>query len=285
MSPAAPRLLSVDLDGTVVFDGRMGQRDLEALGRWRDAGNLLVLNTGRSLSALRQVLPEAETATGGLFDYAILYTGAVLTDSRLRVLTAETLPDGVLEDLLARLEGQEGVSVFATTLEGDLLLHDSLGSTTLLLSIFTPGTLEELAGRRLIGVPVRLSDDALALRIVEYIERRWAGRATAFRNQDFVDIVPAGASKGAALLRLLGDLQAPHGPFPGQRIETISIGDSWNDIPMHKAADTGYALPWSPQLVADHCRARVGGLAELVDRLLQDQPAAQTRGPTSVEPA
>ena len=46
------RLISTDLDGTIVFNGTISLRDREAMARWRAAGNLLVINTGRSVSAL-----------------------------------------------------------------------------------------------------------------------------------------------------------------------------------------------------------------------------------------
>ncbi|CAM2996663.1 HAD-IIB family hydrolase [Actinomyces slackii] len=257
-----PKLISTDLDGTVVFNARIGSRDLEAMERWRAAGNLLTVNTGRSLGAFKQVAP------GPAFDYAILYTGAVLTDARLGVLEAATLPRTVADDLLDLLRGRDGVAVFATTLEGDLLLYDTIGSTTVLLDLFTPGTPADLEGRELIGVPLRFTDQGMAERALEHVDQRWAGRAVGFRNQDFVDVVPAGASKGVGLESLVGSLQGPGGACAGERIETFSIGDSWNDIPMHQVADHAFALPWSPPEVVEHCEETVESLADLVDRLL-----------------
>ena len=50
------RLISTDLDGTIVFNGTISLRDREAMARWRAAGNLLVINTGRSVSALEHVV-------------------------------------------------------------------------------------------------------------------------------------------------------------------------------------------------------------------------------------
>ncbi|MBF0697524.1 HAD-IIB family hydrolase [Actinomyces bowdenii] len=258
------RLISCDMDGTVVFDGRIGERDLEAMERWRAAGNILVANTGRSRSAFTQVAAPV----GAVFDYMILYTGAVVTDSRLEVLEATTLPHGVVDDLLDHLDGQQGVTVFATTLEGDLLLYDTIGSGTAILNLYTPASREELQGRQLIGVPLRFTDQDLAARTLDHLERSWAERAVGFRNQDFIDVVPAGASKGGSLRSLLERLQGPQGPCAGDRIETFSIGDSWNDIPMHRATDHAYALPWAPPEVTQCCEGTVGSLEELVDRLL-----------------
>ena len=116
-----------------------------------------------------------------------------------------------------------------------------------------------------------------------------------FRNQDFIDVVPASASKGAGLGRLVASLNEPPAPEssgragdssadhadnaahvaasgaaeqPVEPIETWSIGDSWNDISMHAAADHSYALPWSPPEVVAQCDGTVSSLADLIDSLM-----------------
>ena len=50
---AGMRLLATDLDGTLIFHHAVGQADAEALVRWRKAGNLLVLATGRSVQLVQ----------------------------------------------------------------------------------------------------------------------------------------------------------------------------------------------------------------------------------------
>ena len=127
------KLLSTDLDGTIVFNAAISREDLDAMARWRAAGNLLVPNTGRSVSALRTALDGSHLT----FDYSVLYTGAVLVSSDYSVLRASTLPDGLAEEILDLLQGEDGVTVFATTLDGDLQLYDSLGSDTRLLTLFS----------------------------------------------------------------------------------------------------------------------------------------------------
>ena len=45
------KLLSTDIDGTLLFNATISPTDLAAVTRWRDAGNLLVPNTGRPCAA------------------------------------------------------------------------------------------------------------------------------------------------------------------------------------------------------------------------------------------
>lgn len=258
------RLISTDLDGTIVFNGTISLRDREAMARWRAAGNLLVINTGRSVSALEHVV----VPMGLEFDNAILYTGAAIVDEDIRVQCSTALPAGVVEDILDFVEGAPGVTVFTTGLDEDLLIYDTIGSGSELLTLFRPATRRELDGREVIGVPMRFTDPEMAARTETYLHRRWEGQAVGFRNQDFIDVVPASASKGEGLRRLVARLAEPPagetdgaagegasgeapvgssagfdvGPWTAEPVETWSIGDSWNDISMHAAADHSYAL-------------------------------------------
>ena len=272
------RLISTDLDGTIVFNGSIPLRDREAMARWRAAGNLLVINTGRSVSALEHVV----VPMGLEFDNAILYTGAAVVDENIRVRRSTVLPPGVVEDILDFVEGAPGVTVFTTGLDEDLLIYDTIGSGSDLLTLFRPATRRDLDGREVIGVPMRFTDLEMASRTETYLRRRWDGQAVGFRNQDFIDVVPASASKGAGLRQLVASLSEPPAQDPAgdvasdiagvsepvEPIETWSIGDSWNDITMHQAADHAYALPWSPPEVVEQCDGTVSSLADLIDSLL-----------------
>ena len=73
---AGMRLLATDLDGTLVFHHAVGQADAEALVRWREAGNLLVLATGRSVRLVQHAVEVARASTSiGLdYDYAVCAT-------------------------------------------------------------------------------------------------------------------------------------------------------------------------------------------------------------------
>ena len=297
------RLISTDLDGTIVFNGTISLRDREAMARWRAAGNLLVINTGRSVSALEHVV----VPMGLEFDNAILYTGAAIVDEDIRVRYSTALPAGVVEDILDFVEGAPGVTVFTTGLDEDLLVYDTIGSGSELLTLFRPATRRELDGREVIGVPMRFTDPEMAARTETYLHRRWEGQAVGFHNQDFIDVVPASASKGSGLRQLVASLAGPPageaawesesgtgaangageaptgvaseataggsvglgvGSGPLEPVETWSIGDSWNDISMHAAADHSYALPWSPPEVVAQCDGTVSSLADLIDSLM-----------------
>ena len=260
----SPQLIATDLDGTILFDRKVSSADREAMRRWRAAGNLLVVDTGKSVFATRDTLEPL----GVVFDYAIAFTGAVLADGDYRVLTSRFLPDGLAHEIVMSLQGIDGLTVFATTLETDHIVSDTYHEVSPILQVFVPMSPEEMTGHRFIGVPMRVRDDAARERIVDDLTERWGGQIEVVRNQEFLDVIPAGATKGSGLKDLIAWLTGPDGPHPGARIETWSLGDSWNDIPMHAVADHAAALPWSPPDVTAACECTMGSMAELVDRAL-----------------
>ncbi|MDO4244011.1 MAG: HAD-IIB family hydrolase [Actinomyces sp.] len=259
-----PSLIATDLDGTVLFDRRVSPEDRAAMARWRAAGNLLVVDTGKSVFATRDVLEPA----GVDFDYAVTFTGAVLIDSSYSILSARYLPEGLAQAIVSWLEGVDGLTVFATTITCDYIISDTYREISPILQVFEPMTAEQMAGHRFIGVPMRVRDDDVRDRITAELVASWETQIEVVRNQEFLDVIPAGCTKGHGLRELVADLTAPDGPVAGSRLETWSIGDSWNDITMHETADHAVALPWSPPAVKAVCERTVSSIAELIDSLL-----------------
>ena len=259
-----PQLIATDLDGTILFDRKVSAADLGAMRRWRSAGNLLVVDTGKSVFATRDTLEPL----GVVFDYAVAFTGAVLADGDYRVVTSRFLPDGLAHEIVMSLQGIDGLTVFATTLETDHIISDTYHEISPILQVFVPMEPDQMVGHSFIGVPMRVRDDDTRERIVADLTGRWGEQIEVVRNQEFLDVIPAGATKGTGLSDLIAWLTRPDGPHPGESMETWTIGDSWNDIPMHAVADHAVALPWSPAEVTAVCERTMGSMAELVDCIL-----------------
>jgi len=218
MTGGVRRLLSTDIDGTIVFDRAISPADAAAMRRWREAGNLLVMNTGRSISALRSALDGFDVD----YDYAVLYTGAVLTDGRAGIIEARTLPDGLIEEVLDVLGREERITIFATTLAGDLQLHDTLGSSTDLLTLFRRGTTADLAGRAVVGIPLHLKTAAATDRIEAEVARKERDKAAQLANT----IPAAEAEKQQRIIaaEALMEQQRREGLGEGERIKNEMLG-------------------------------------------------------------
>ena len=150
------KLLSSDLDGTIIFDRAIGPDSIQAIHQWQQAGNIAVCSTGKSIEATRFALRDS----GLEFDYNVLYTGAVVTDKHYNVLMSHTLPSALVSELVQKLSEEQGISVFATTLDtNDVRLYSSIPPelSTDILQYFDPLKYEDIPHHTFVGIPIWVS--------------------------------------------------------------------------------------------------------------------------------
>lgn len=270
---ARPQVLVTDLDGTLVRERTVSPRDVQALARWREAGNLLVLATGRSVMLANLAITDASAAAGERFgyDYVICATGTTLLDCAGSVLRSDPLAREDVASVLDALEGLAEIAVVVTTLDGDFLVYDTIKDDAFFRSfsrMFVPATREEALAKTVTSMPVRVPDEDRADRLAAQVVERLGGRVEAPRSVQYFDVVPAGQGKGTAI-RHLRDVLAERGIEVGR---VVAAGDSWNDIPMFRVADLACAIA-SGKEDARQAALAAGGvvhesLADLVDELL-----------------
>ncbi|WP_129660464.1 HAD-IIB family hydrolase [Rothia uropygialis] len=257
----APKLMAFDLDGTLVFDGKIAQSSIDAIHDWQEAGNLAVCATGKSIAATRHAL----NGTGLRFDYYVLYTGGAVTDADFAVLMSHTLPNETVQRIVETMTTEEGVAVYGTTLDSpdDVQFPSTTGEkSSSILSYFQPMKLSDIPDHEFVGIPLWIeNDDAAIERIRTWILNDFSGQVDCHRNQDFLDIVPPDCTKGTGL-KWLDDAHL------GDRYETFSIGDSWNDLAMHEWARHSASFGYSPQEVKDATDVIVDTTAEYIRTVL-----------------
>jgi HAD superfamily hydrolase (TIGR01484 family) len=91
--------LASDYDGTIAHDGRVPDRVIQALERFRQSGRKLILVTGRHLPDLQSVFPRLD-----LFDSVVVENGAVLytPSTREKVVLAPPPSPAFIEALHQR---------------------------------------------------------------------------------------------------------------------------------------------------------------------------------------
>lgn len=236
------KLMAFDLDGTILFDRAVEPRTEQAIARWQAEGNLAVSCTGKSIFATRLALEP----TAVRFDYHVLYTGAVVTDRDYQIIYRQTLPLSVVEACYERFSSVDGIALFATTLDNDYSLSDRVGCLTNILPAFTPMEAGDLQNHEYVGVPLWIPDAQIRDDAHTWILERFGDSVDCHKNQDFLDIVPPACTKGSGLKHLVEHLQSEH---PGTSYKVHTIGDSWNDIGMHRYADRSASFSYSPDEV------------------------------------
>ena len=297
-------MIALDMDGTLLAtDGAVSARNRAALRAAEAAGMEVVIATGR-----RHCYAMRQLRTLGLRESGVLVSsnGAVMRTLAHTLLERSLMTRTASERLFAQLGefrnalvvtfdcvGENGEDARGALVVEDLEeLHGSIGRWMAAnepyiaherpierslergepIQMMLCGTVERMRraeallrtmpGVRAVG-ETHADDDVeaeIALHRTEYPER----------DLSIVDILPAGASKGAALKRLAKSRGAGMG-------ELMAIGDNWNDLPMLEVAGWPVLMGNAPQELRAMARARgwsvVGtndadGVAEAIEAVL-----------------
>jgi hypothetical protein len=262
-------LLVCDLDGTLIDSSMALDAELVAAFRAAMARGLCIsLATGRMPRAVDRYREAL-----GIEAPVIYYNGALLRDAAIgRDLLSHRLPRGVLTRAFAAISEapvdplffrDERVHCLGVTPD---IRHFCDVENLVPTLIRDPGDFlhsDAFVKGLCIGAP----DDLARLRAT--LDGLLAGEARLVRTAGrYLEIVPAAASKGAALLVLAEHL--------GIRMDrVVAVGDQENDLEMIRAAGLGVAMPHAPadvraaaDRVAPH--SDQGGLLALFAEVLPD---------------
>ncbi len=309
------RMIAVDIDGTLLGDdGQVSPRNLAALRAARTAGLEIVVATGRRHSYAMRVLRPLALHPGLLLvssNGTVTRTlGSATTPTEMIARTH--LPHHTANWLLKHI--QEYRSALVVTFDrvgpdgedsrGALVvehmeeLHASIGRwmaanepyiahvesvESVLTSDDEPpiqmmlcGTVERMrqAEARMLEHPAIIGNGKPAHTVPPEI----TVHRTEYPNRDLsiLDILPAGCSKGVALL----EIAARRGITPD---EILAIGDNWNDVPMFEIAGSVVVMGNAPEdlKILGRLRGwRIGpanhqdGVAETIEAALAAYPVA-----------
>jgi hydroxymethylpyrimidine pyrophosphatase-like HAD family hydrolase len=305
-------MIAIDVDGTLLgAEGKVSARNKAALKAADEAGIHVVIATGRRHSYAMKVLRALDlhmeqaivssngtvTRTVGarLIDRTFLpldtslwlckqldeFRNALVVTFDMVQSNGEDARGALVVEELADLHGSIGKWMEANSayieqavpIESVLRREDEKGNAPIQMMVC--GTIERMrrAEARLLehpgvfsaGVssPEMLAEAEVALSRTEYPER----------DLSLLDILPAGCSKGVALLRLAASLGI-------EADEMMAIGDNWNDLSMLDIAGWPVLMENAPEDLKEMARGKgwsVGGhhledgVADAIDKVLSLQ--------------
>lgn len=266
------RLLATDIDDTILApDGSLPEANRAALHTLHRRGIAVVFSSGRATASLRRVaLGIVEPADD---EFLISFNGArvtsVLSD---HVLSEQLIDRATIGDIASYtraeqllIHGYDGDAFFAEhTAPGQRERSEQYAVDTGMTWQAVPELGDALpqgsAKLLIIG-----DHGALAEHREKLIEIGGGRLDVTFSKPTYLEVVPAGISKGTALATLADHVGIPIA-------ETVAVGDSLNDIEMIRAAGLGVAvanardeLKAEADVVLERS-AEDGAIQELVER-------------------
>jgi hydroxymethylpyrimidine pyrophosphatase-like HAD family hydrolase len=308
-------MIAIDVDGTLLgAEGRVSARNKAALQAASAAGIHIVIATGRRHSYAMKVLRSLElpgenilvssngtvTRTVGArliertflpLETSLWLCGHLDEFRNALVVTFDMVqPDGddargaLLVEELEDLHGSIGKWMEANApyieqsvpIEDALLREDAAGNAPIQMMLC--GKIERMrrAEARLLEDPAVFSAGVSAPKL--YAGAKVVLSRTEYPERDLslLDILPAGCSKGVALVRLAASMGI-------DASEMMAIGDNWNDLSMLEIAGLPVLMENAPEDLKDVARAKgwaIGGhhledgVAEAIEGVLSLQRAA-----------
>lgn len=271
------RLVVADVDGTLVeHGGDVPGAVVEAVAAFRARGGRFTLATGRPAQAVRHYAEALDLDVP-----AIAFNGAQVVDFRAggRVLHERTVALATARRAL-ELAASAPVDAFLY-LGGEILVREITPAVEAYMRK------DRVAARPVGDLPAALTAPPPKLLFigpvaasVALMERLRAeghpGVNYVQSDADYIELLPAGTSKGAALEWLAGHLDIPlH--------RTVAIGDQMNDLDMLRRAGLGVAVanaaPDLRRQAGRVTRAPFGaGVAEVLGRLMSKDAAFRRVG-------
>lgn len=258
MSTRIRKILASDYDGTLRRDGVIDPKDLEAIQRFRDAGNWFGIVTGRAYDMIANELIHYGVET----DFLVCNNGSVVFDQQGQVLVQINLEHKLALDLIAWLDQEPDVvfgacdgkhyfsqmnGTYVAEMKNELIEPNMSSKEAIIAS----GTITAF-------FTLKFSKE-LTQDMMIRLEQDFDHRLGMHTNGGTIDIGPLGVTKSTAIAAL-------QKRFPNDIITTI--GDHLNDMDMVRDFH-GFAMANGHEALKKVASQNVSNLAEAIEILNQ----------------
>ena len=249
------KILACDYDGTLNVGGTVSKENIEAIQKWRAAGNLFGMVSGRYLRYLREFMAK----DGVQYDFLIGNNGAVISDEQGRASECISISLQTVFALLEKIRATNPNHISVSYDEESVLVTPE--STVCL----EDGALV-IDGKSITEVTqlhANFKEDGKAASLRDACAQAFGDEVQCIMPGIFgVDFISVRAGKPVGLRRLL--------ELRGLEAEIVlTVGDGDNDLAMLTAPDfCGYAMQSSMPVVLEQVSRTTKSVAALIERYL-----------------
>lgn len=242
------KIIASDYDGTLNHGG-IDDKKREAIKRWRRAGNLFGIVSGRGTQDLAEI-PERNNFE---YDFLLACNGAVIIQADGTVLEIARI-DGALAKPLLNFLFELGCNW--ATVQKDVKCVIDEDDEERLEDEFTLATLPQISYFNQINT--RLPDDETAKKVTLAVKEKFGEYLNPLQNGRSIDIVSADMNKAQGLYKLL-ELVG------GKYEDLITVGDNINDTDMI-AEFRSYAMENAVQSIKDIADYEISDVTEIIEK-------------------
>ncbi len=248
------KLLASDLDGTLVFNGKISKDDIESISKLQDGNNFFGVSTGRPYNGVSFITKDY----GIKIDFYVLLNGALVLDKNSNVLKHEKISFDIVEYIFYKYRDY---SLFGIDQGYETSILSGNDSYTWDNMFFR--NINDLKHKDCSLISLEFSNKSSDEidEICEDINIKFSGILTTYRNHSFVDIVPAGCSKGDGVKIVARELGI-------ENEKVCVIGDSFNDLSMFNITKNSFSFHRVNEQIKDSVNYVVGSVSECIDEYI-----------------
>jgi len=244
-------VLASDYDGTLNLYGSVSSEDKLAIEKWRKAGNLFGIISGRGYPNICEEIEYYHLSC----DFLICNSGSLIYDGGIEPVEQITLDGKILLSLVPFIIDAGGERAAITNVNERYLVKIDNGRERNPLETWI--AMEDLINISSFNqLDTGFEKDAQANEFAEKTNQHFGQYVTAFQNGSNVDIVPAGVDKATGLLHYITLKNVP-------KQHTLVIGDNYNDLNMIVKFD-GYAVTTGKAEVITQAKKAYNSIAGLI---------------------
>ncbi|MBQ9745139.1 MAG: HAD-IIB family hydrolase [Clostridia bacterium] len=240
------KIIATDFDGTLSYNGKISDEDKEAIKRFRDDGNKFGVVTGRDLEMsfwVRNSFPDC--------DFIISCTGAIICDNSGKIIyEKKQIADDKLKDIT-----EFAISHGA----GSFSISDGLTRHYVDVRGNIPTDFSKIKEFNHCATWFYKGENAEAL--VSYINEKYPGEFSGYRNGGSVDMPPAGVSKSTGILAYASMFDNP---------EIYTVGDNYNDLGMIRDFESFAVSNAIPEVKAE-ANHRCNRIADMIEFIMEEK--------------
>lgn len=223
-----------DFDGTLFFhqSNTIPQINIDAIKKWRNAGNIFVFCSGRDLRSLMYEVKNHDLE----YDFIICNNGGTLFDTNLNIVKSFTLNKAMLKKLVYSDIAANSWHIMYSSVD-KMRTTINNGKSQLLKYFNSPkyknqeiiktATIEQaLSEMEPVQISLAYENDKIAAEYAKRIENEFNNAFSANLNLNCIDVCQKNVTKANGIKELLKI-------YPQwQPTKILTIGDAQNDIPM-----------------------------------------------------
>lgn len=248
------KILFSDFDGTLYVNSTVSEADRAALQRWRAAGNLFAMASGRQISALRDHLAQENVE----WDYLLCLNGAEAYDRDEQLLFETTIDINLLPDLYRTIVQDDGWANVCYGPRADRVKTDNCSDYNTDHAHYPESHLDTFT--RFTQICTAMPTDAEAPAVKKRVMDRFGDYVCAELNGRCIDVNARGVSKASGISKMISQLGISED-------DVYTVGDNFNDLCMLTAFN-GFAVAHAPEEVRKQSKHTVKNIAEMIDQIL-----------------